>query len=199
MPLAARQADGDAFAARSNLGRRPRLTDVQRAELVRIGPQAAGFANDLWSCATSRRSFASGSARRTTSGISRDAHEARLNAPGPGVPGDAARQNDDRPLAIPRLASQKGARRRGATVVFVDETGFLLRPLIGRTLVSRGEPSILRMSSRQRRLSEIEAVTLSPRRKRINLIRRFFNGNGHRPITTSASAARTRRLPRAPI
>lgn len=41
----------EALAARPNLGRRPRLTDEQRAELARIvrdGPRVAGFATDLW-------------------------------------------------------------------------------------------------------------------------------------------------------
>lgn len=40
----------EALAARPNLGRRPRLTDEERAELARIvrdGPRTAGFATDL--------------------------------------------------------------------------------------------------------------------------------------------------------
>jgi transposase len=65
--------------------------------------------------------------------------------------------------------------------VFVDETGFLLRPLIGKTWAPRGETPVFRASGRQRRLSAIGAVTLSPRRKRINLFWQFYDGNVRRP------------------
>lgn len=83
-------------------------------------------------------------------------------------PAFRATQRDEQ--AIARLAAhQKKARRRGGTVVFVDETGFLLRPSIDKTWAPRVQTPIFRASGRQRRLSAIGAVTLSPRRKRINL------------------------------
>ena len=53
--------------------------------------------------------------------------------------------------------------------MFVDETGFMLRPLIGKTWAPRGETPVLRVSARHDRLSAVGAVTLSPKTKRIGL------------------------------
>jgi transposase len=65
--------------------------------------------------------------------------------------------------------------------VFVDETGFMLRPLIGKTWAPRGETPVLRASARHDRLSAIGAVTLSPKTKRIGLYWTFCDGNVRTP------------------
>jgi transposase len=64
-------------------------------------------------------------------------------------------------------APQKKARRRGASIVFLDETGFLLQPLNRRTWAPRGVTPQQRSWDRRDRLSVIGVVTLSPTRKRI--------------------------------
>ena len=56
---------------------------------------------------------------------------------------------------------QKKARRRGAAIVFVDETGFSLRAKTGTTWAPRGQTPILRRVSKRRELSTVIGLTLS--------------------------------------
>jgi len=65
-------------------------------------------------------------------------------------------------------AHQKKARQRGASIVFIDETGFRLQPVNRRTWAPRGETPVQRAWDRYDRLSVIGAVTLSPIRRRIS-------------------------------
>lgn len=62
---------------------------------------------------------------------------------------------------------KKKARRRGASIVFLDETGFLLQPLNRRTWAPRGITPQQRSWDRRDRLSVIGVVTLSPTRTRV--------------------------------
>ena len=61
--------------------------------------------------------------------------------------------------------------------MFLDETGFLLQPLNRRTWAPRGETPMQYASARHDRLSAIGAVTLSPKRQRINTYWHFYDGN----------------------
>jgi transposase len=61
------------------------------------------------------------------------------------------------------------ARRRGAHLVFLDESGFMLTPTVRRTLAPRGETPVLRSWDRHDRISAISAITVSPRRRRVGL------------------------------
>lgn len=63
---------------------------------------------------------------------------------------------------------QKKARRRAASIVFIDETGFRLQPVNRRTWAPRGETPVQRAWDRYDRLSVIGAVTLSPLRRKIS-------------------------------
>jgi transposase len=65
-------------------------------------------------------------------------------------------------------AYQKKARRRGASIVFIDETGFQLQPVNRRTWAPRGETPVQRAWDRYDRLSVIGAVSLSPTRRHIS-------------------------------
>jgi hypothetical protein len=72
-------------------------------------------------------------------------------------------------VAEARLAPhQKKARRRGASIVFIDETGFRLQPVNRRTWAPRGETPVQRAWDRYDRLSVIGAVALSPSRRSIS-------------------------------
>ena len=72
-------------------------------------------------------------------------------------------------MAQPGLAAhQKKARRRGATIVFIDESGFRLQPLNRRTWAPTGETPLQKAWLRHDRLSVIGAVALSPTRRRIS-------------------------------
>ena len=72
-------------------------------------------------------------------------------------------------MASRRLASdQKKAKRRGATIVFIDETGFRLQPVNRRTWAPSGKTPVQRAWDRYDRLSVIGGVALSPLRSRIS-------------------------------
>jgi hypothetical protein len=65
-------------------------------------------------------------------------------------------------------ADQKKARRRGASIVFIDESGFRLQPVNRRTWAPRGETPRQRAWDRYDRLSVVGAVALSPTRRQIS-------------------------------
>jgi putative transposase len=82
--------------------------------------------------------------------------------------GSGAGHQGRRALAQTRVvAHQKKARRRGASIVFIDETGFRLQPVNRRTWAPTGRTPVQRVWDRYDRLSVIGAVTLSPGRRRI--------------------------------
>lgn len=72
---------------------------------------------------------------------------------------------------------QKKARRLGAHLVFLDESGFLLIPNVRKTWAPVGQTPILRHSYKRDRISAISAVTVSPSRKRLGLYFRFHTTN----------------------
>jgi transposase len=57
----------------------------------------------------------------------------------------------------------------------MDESGFMLQPLVRRTWAPRGETPIQRQWERHDRLSVIGAITLAPRRNRLGL---YWNMQG---------------------
>jgi len=59
--------------------------------------------------------------------------------------------------------AQKGADEEGATIVWVDESGFYLLPLAVRTWAPRGQTPILRVPLTRDHLSAISAITLDGR------------------------------------
>lgn len=62
---------------------------------------------------------------------------------------------------FPRIVAE--ARQRGAHLVFLDESGFLLTPVVRRTLWPRGLTPVLPCWGRRDRISAISCITLSPR------------------------------------
>ena len=72
--------------------------------------------------------------------------------------------------------TQKRARRLKATLVFIDETGLLLTPLVSRTWFPKGWcPVLIHRSRRARKVSVIGAVTISPNRRRLNFVCEFHS------------------------
>lgn len=62
-------------------------------------------------------------------------------------------------------ADKKSAARRRAYLVLIDESGFLLSPLVRRTLAPRGQTPVLKTwGGHRERVSAIAALTISPRR-----------------------------------
>ena len=67
-------------------------------------------------------------------------------------------------------ADQKKAVRRRASLIFTDESGFLLLPLVRRTLAVQGRTPVLRHRARHRdKVSVAAALTLSPARGHVSL------------------------------
>jgi transposase len=67
----------------------------------------------------------------------------------------------------PRIIRQ--AFQRHARLALLDESGFLLSPLVRRTLAPRGHTPVMDCSDRHDRISVISAITLSPRALRVGL------------------------------
>ena len=65
---------------------------------------------------------------------------------------------------FPRIL--KDADQRGAYLVFIDESGFLLSPNIRRTFAPRGKTPIIKKSDPHGRISVIGALAISPKQKR---------------------------------
>jgi transposase len=81
-------------------------------------------------------------------------------------------------------AGKKNATRRGATIVFLDESGFSQRPPVRRTWAPRGEtPVLIHRHRRWQQLSAIGALAyrLTPRRRwlRTNVYLQLVPGPVH--------------------
>ncbi len=78
---------------------------------------------------------------------------------------------------------QKKARRLNATLVFIDESGLLLAPVVRRSWAPCGQTPILYQRGRARdKVSIIAALTLSPRRHRAGL---YFSLRANENVTTA--------------
>lgn len=73
---------------------------------------------------------------------------------------------------------QKKARRRGAHLAIIDESGLLMAPLVRRTWAVRGHtPVLVQRSGRREKVSVAAALWLSPRRDRLGLFFRTLVKN----------------------
>jgi transposase len=177
----------NALAAKPHPGPAPRLSDAQLRRLEALlarGAVAHGWPNQLWTAARVAQLI------RRHFGVSFDPDHvrrflrARLGWTSQ-KPQRKARERDEDEIArwlrdeFPRIVRQ--ARRRGAHLVFLDESGFLLTPSVRRTLAPRGRTPVLDAWDRRDRLSAISCVTVSPRRRRLNLYFHLLpkNANAH--------------------
>lgn len=72
-------------------------------------------------------------------------------------------------------AHSKKARKRKATIVFADETAFMMLPLLRRTWAPRGKtPVLMHVTRSYRKVSAMGAVALSPRARRVRLMFRLL-------------------------
>src|SRR6266542_3408651 len=75
---------------------------------------------------------------------------------------------------------KKNAARLGAHLVFVDESGFLLLPSVRKTWAPRGQTPLLRHKTRRDKISVISGISVSRKRRRLNLYFELFPTNiGH--------------------
>jgi transposase len=180
----ARQPAG--LAAKPATGARRRLTDPQLKELERLldqGAPAHGFPNELWTAArvavVIQRHFGVKYHPEHVRKILRR----RLNWTSH-KPQRRARQRNDKEVErwkaddFPRILRE--AWRRHAHVAFLDESGFMLMPLVRRTLARRGQRVFIRCSASHDRISMISCVTLSPQAMRVGLYWQYLvNENFH--------------------
>jgi transposase len=172
--------------AKSVPGAKRRMTDSQLQELETLldkGAPAHGFANELWTAArvaqVIKRHFGveyhpDHVLRLLRRRLDWTCHK----------PQRRARERNDKEVErwkadeFPRILRE--AWRRGAHIAFLDESGFMLMPLVRRTLARRGQRVFLRCSARHDRISAISCVTLSPQAMHVGLYFGFLvNENFH--------------------
>jgi transposase len=198
----ARQDQG--LDAKPACGAKRRLTDAQLRALERLldqGAPAHGFPNELWTAGrvaqVIRRHFGvtyhpDYVLRLLRRRLNWTCHK----------PQRRARQRNDKEVQrwkadeFPRIL--RDAWRRGAHVAFLDESGFMLMPLVRRTLARRGQRVFLRCSAKHDRISAISCVTLSPRAMHAGLyFWLLINQNFHGPEVVEFLKYLTRKLPGA--
>jgi transposase len=169
----ARQVDG--LSAKPASGAKRRLCDAQLAELEQLllkGAPAHGFPNELWTSARVALVIQRHFGVKYHPAYVLRLLKRRLNWTSH-KPQKRARQRNDKECErwkadeFPRILRE--AWRRGAHVAFLDESGFMLQPLVRRTLAPRGQRVILRCSAKHDRISAISCVTLSPQAMRVGL------------------------------
>jgi transposase len=64
---------------------------------------------------------------------------------------------------------KKNAKRLGAYLIFIDESGFLLTPSVRKTWSPVGQTPLVRHHFRNQRISAISGISVSPCRRRLNL------------------------------
>jgi transposase len=170
---AARGPDG--LAAKPHPHRPATLSDGQLRQLETLlaqGAPAHGWANGLWTAAR----VADLIARRFGKRFHHD-HVGRFLRERlgwtPQKPRRRARERDE--AAILRWQSEvfplvaRDAQARGAHLVFLDESGFMLTPTVRRTWAPRGRTPVLDAWDRRDRISAISSLSISPVARRVNL------------------------------
>jgi transposase len=179
----ARQQGG--VAAKPAEGPKPRLSDGQLAELEQLllkGATAHGWVNNLWT------------AGRVTTLIQRhfgvpfhpehvrEMLRRRLNWSSQ-RPQRQHPDGNDEAIALwvkeefPRVLSEAASRK--AHLAFVDETGFMLNPLVRRTFAPRGKTPVHHVADPHARISVIGAITVDPQREHVGLIYNMLGDNAN--------------------
>jgi transposase len=174
--LGAFRARGDAgLVARPVSGRPGKLTSIQEKIALRWlteSPVHHGFETELWTAARLalliREEFGVGLNPRYLSTWLRERGFT------PQKPERVPRERDPEVIAAwlesdwPRI--KKKARRQGAHIALIDESGLLMAPLARRTWAPRGQtPEQEQKSGTREKVSIAAAVWLSPRRDRLGL------------------------------
>jgi len=177
----AKKSDG--LAAQPHLGPKPRLSVRQQRLLERMlrrGAQAYGWSNQLW---TTQRIV---ELIHRYFGVSlHHDHVGRFLRQrlkwSPQKPRRRARERDEAAIArwkidtFPEIA--RAARERGAHLVFLDESGYMLTPTVRRTWAPMGQTPLLSCWDRRDRLSAISCITVSPKAGRRNLYFQLLEDN----------------------
>lgn len=174
------QRGPDGLAAKAVPGRPRKLTGGQEAVVLRWldrSPTQFGFHNELWTAKrvaeliqcrwgiTFNRRYLSAWLRQRDITPQKPQRVASDRNP------DVIRRWLD--MDWPRIKQK--ARRHDASLVFVDESGLLLAPLVRRTLAVKGQTPVLAQRVRHReRVSVAAALWLSPMRDEVGLYYRVL-------------------------
>jgi transposase len=172
---ASRDHGDDALKARPVPGRSPLLTTTQEKIVLRWLsdlPTEYGFATDLWSAPRLAQLIEQVfGARFHPNYLS---SWLRQRGYTPQKPRRVPRERDDATVARwlaedwPRI--KRGARRRDAALLLLDESGLLMAPLLRRSWALRGHPPESKYKKRRReKVSVAAGLWLSPRRDRLGL------------------------------
>jgi transposase len=174
------------LTAKPVTGAKRRLTDLQLSELERLlnkGAPFHGYPNELWTADRVAEVIQRRFGVEYHSEHVRKILKRRLNWTSH-KPQIRARQHNDKEVErwkadeFPRILRE--AYRRGAHVAFLDESGFLMTPLVLRTLAPRGQRVVLRCPLTHDRVSTISCITLSPQARHVGLyFGRWINQNIH--------------------
>jgi transposase len=196
----ARQDKG--LTAKPGPGATRRLTGAQLQELEGLldqGAPAHGFPNELWTAARVARLIYTHFGVKYHPDYVRRLLLRRLSWTCH-KPQRRHRERNDKEVErwkadeFPRILRE--AWRRKAHVGFLDESGFLLLPLVRRTLARRGQRVFLHGSAKRDRLSAISCVTLSPQALHVGLYFWFLrNENFHGAEVVEFLSHMTRQVP----
>jgi transposase len=78
---------------------------------------------------------------------------------------------------FPRIL--RDVHRKGAYLTFIDESGFMLAPIIRRTFAPRGKTPVVKVSDQHARISVAGAVTVSPVQKRLGFLCHLLPDNAN--------------------
>ncbi len=164
--------------ARSIPGRPPRLSAKRKKQLERLllqGPLKAGYKTDLWTLPRIAKLIQCAFHVRYHPGhVWKILRALRWSCQ---KPERRAIQRDEAAIAHwkryvwPQI--KKKAKRLGAHLVFLDESGFLLIPNLKRTWAPQGRTPIIRYCFKHTKISAMNALAVSPKRKRIALYLQF--------------------------
>src|SRR6202011_4115765 len=193
---------GHSLSAKPVAGAKRRLTDPQLRELERLLDKGApfhGFPNELWTAARVAQVIQRHFGVAYHPEHVRKLLKRRLNWSSH-KPQVRARQRNDKEVErwkadeFPRILRE--AYRREAHVAFLDESGFLLTPLVRRTMARRGQRVVMRCSAAHDRVSTISCATLSPQARHVGLyFGRWINHNVHGEEVVEFLEYLTRQLP----
>ena len=166
---------GESLRTKPGGGRPRRRNDLQLAkleELLKKGPTAHGWDNNLWTTRRVRevikRHFNMEFSRCGAWHILKDyLHWSAIR------PAQQAAKRDEAEIArwkaeeFPRIERQ--AKERNAYLAFVDESGFMMTPTIRRTFAPRGSTPVNKVFDPHGRVSVSGAITVSPKRTCVGL------------------------------
>ena len=97
-------------------------------------------------------------------------------------------------------ADQKKSRRLKATLVFLDETGFLTGTYAGLTYAPRGQTPVIKKRMRHReQVTVLGSIAISPQRARCQLYAEFLQDRGVKYLDVLRHLRHIRRAVRTPL